>query len=144
MYSSKGLLATGIKSAAEVVSPICRPRFSCAIEWKVPTYPRPNFHAVLDFLPVAAYCTDDSGLLTYFNSAAAVFSGRVPRLGIDRWCVTWRLFRTDGSPLLHDECPMAVALKEERCVWGEEAVAERPDGTRRRFTPRQCAMRAEK
>jgi hypothetical protein len=28
----------------------------------------------------------------------------------------------------HDECPMAIALKEQRAICGAEAVAERPDG----------------
>ena len=30
----------------------------------------------------------------------------------------------------HDECPLAVSLRENRTVRGEEAIAERPDGTR--------------
>ena len=29
----------------------------------------------------------------------------------------------------HGECPMAIALKEQRVVRGMEAVVERPDGT---------------
>src|SRR3546814_3458333 len=32
--------------------------------------------------------------------------------------------------MAHDECPMAIALKEGRAIRGAEAVAERPDGTR--------------
>jgi len=35
----------------------------------------------------------------------------------------------------HDQCPMAIALKEKRPVRGAEAVAERPDGTRVPFIP---------
>jgi PAS domain S-box-containing protein len=35
----------------------------------------------------------------------------------------------------HDECPMAIALREKRPVRGVEAVAERPDGTRIPFIP---------
>ena len=35
----------------------------------------------------------------------------------------------------HDECPMAIALKEARSVRGYEGVAERPDGTRAAFVP---------
>ena len=31
--------------------------------------------------------------------------------------------------------PMAVALRENRVIRGVEAIAERPDGTRFRFTP---------
>ncbi len=100
-----------------------------------------HFRAVLDVLPVAVYCTDAAGFLTYFNPAAIEFSGRVPMPGVDRWCVTWKLFRTDGAPLPHDQCPMAVALKEGRTVRGEIAIAERPDGSRRRFTPYPTPLR---
>jgi PAS domain S-box-containing protein len=100
-----------------------------------------HFRAVLDVLPVAVYCTDAAGFLTYFNPAAIEFSGRVPTPGVDRWCVTWKLFLTDGAPLAHDQCPMAVALKEGRTVRGEIAIAERPDGSRRRFTPYPTPLR---
>ncbi len=100
-----------------------------------------HFRAVFDMLPIAVYCTDATGHLTYFNPAAIEFSGRVPTLGTDRWCVTWKLFRPDGEPLPHDQCPMAVALREGRTVRGEVAIAERPDGSRRRFTPYPTPLR---
>ena len=90
---------------------------------------------LLDMLPVAVYTTDRDGLVTYANQAAAEFAGREPVIGHDRWCVSWRLYHTDGRPLRHEECPMAVALKENRIVRGVDAVAERPDGTRVRFMP---------
>src|SRR3546814_20091942 len=73
------------------------------------------------------------GVITYYNAAAVELSGREPTLGHDKWCTTWRLHSTNGAPLPHDECPMAVALKEQRPVTGEEAIAERPDGSRVRF-----------
>jgi two-component sensor histidine kinase len=57
-------------------------------------------------------------------------SGRTPRIGEDKWCVAWKLFKTNGQPLPHDECPTAVALKENRAIRGEEAIVERPDGVR--------------
>ena len=85
---------------------------------------------MLEVLPVAIYATNASGKITFYNHAAADFAGRHPELGRDKWCVTWRLYQPDGTPLPHDECPMAVALKERRPIRGEEAVAERPDGTR--------------
>ena len=52
-------------------------------------------------------------------------------LGSDEWCVTWKLYWPDGTPLPHDQCPMAVALKEGRAIRNAEAIAERPDGTPR-------------
>jgi PAS domain S-box-containing protein len=91
--------------------------------------------AVLDALPAAIYTTDAEGTLTYFNRAAAELAGREPEVGKDRWCVTWRLRRADGSVLPHDECPMAQALKEQRPIRGVEAFAERPDGTLVPFAP---------
>lgn len=90
---------------------------------------------ILDALPAALYTTDAEGRITYFNEAAVEMSGRRPALGQDKWCVTWKLFWPDGTPLPHDECPMAVALKEQRAVRGAEAVAERPDGVRVPFIP---------
>ena len=94
-----------------------------------------RLRAMIDALPAAIYTTDADGLLTHFNPAAVEFSGRVPALGSDHWCVTWKLFAADGSPLPHEECPMAIALREGRVVDGLEVIAERPDGTRRWFTP---------
>jgi two-component system CheB/CheR fusion protein len=84
----------------------------------------------LDVLPAALYVTDADGRITYFNDAAAALWGCRPKLKSDRWCGSWRLYRPDGSPMPHDECPMAVALKERRANRGCEAIAERPDGTR--------------
>jgi PAS domain S-box-containing protein len=94
-----------------------------------------QFRVMIDALPIAIYTTDAAGCLTHFNPAAAEFSGRVPELGSDHWCVTWKLYHSDGTPMLHDQCPMAIALKEGRAVRGEEAIAELPDGTRRWFEP---------
>ena len=94
-----------------------------------------RFREMIDALPAAIYTTDAEGRLTHFNPAAAEFSGRVPEAGTDQWCVSWKMFRPDGTPLPHDQCPMAVALKEGRIIDGVEAIAERPDGTRVWFTP---------
>jgi PAS domain S-box-containing protein len=90
---------------------------------------------ILDALPVAVYATDADGCITYFNPAAADFWGHRPTLGEDFWCGSFKLFWPDGTPLPHDECPMAISLKTQRPVRGVEAVAERPDGTRVPFVP---------
>jgi PAS domain S-box-containing protein len=81
-------------------------------------------------LPGAVYTTDAEGRITYYNPAAAELWGHNPELGTDEWCGSWRMYRVDGTPLPHDECPMAVALKENRQIQGAEAIAERPDGVR--------------
>ena len=94
-----------------------------------------QFQDLLQALPAAVYTTDAEGRITYYNEAAATLWGCRPKLGSDEWCGSWRLFWPDGTPLPHDQCPMAVAVKEKRPVRGAEAVAERPDGTRVPFIP---------
>jgi PAS domain S-box-containing protein len=89
-----------------------------------------NFRRLLEALPAAIFTTDAEGRITFYNRAAAALAGREPVLGVDNWCVTWKLYRPDGTPLPHDECPMAITLKEDRALSGVEAIAERPDGTR--------------
>ncbi len=83
-------------------------------------------------LPVAVYTTDASGRITFHNSAAAELWGRDPIYGPEgeSWCGSWRLFSPDGSPLAHDQCPMAQALRSGIPIRNAEAGAERPDGTR--------------
>jgi PAS domain S-box-containing protein len=96
---------------------------------------------LLEALPAAVYTTDAEGRLTFYNQAAVDLAGREPELGTDQWCVTWKLFWPDGTPLPHSECPMGVAIKEGRPVRGVEAVAERPDGTRVPFLPFPTPLR---
>ncbi len=86
-------------------------------------------HKLLEALPVAVYTTDTAGRITFFNQAAVELWGRAPKLGEDQWCGSHVLRWPDGRPMRHDECPMAVSLREQRAIRGAEAVAERPDGS---------------
>lgn len=88
------------------------------------------FRKTINALPTAIYTTDAEARLTYYNAAAVELSGREPELGSDQWYLTWKLFYPDGSPMQHDECPMAVALREDRRIAGEEGIIERSDGQR--------------
>ncbi len=96
-----------------------------------PTHEK-QFRDLLQALPAAIYTTDVKGRITFFNLACVDFAGRTPKIG-DMWCVTWKLFHPDGTPLPHEDCPMAIALKENRAVRDREAIAERPDGSRIHF-----------
>ena len=100
-----------------------------------------RFRDLIDALPTAIYTTDVEGRLTYFNAAAARLSGRLPELGTDQWCVTWKIFLPDGTPVPHDQCPMAKVLKGELVSGGQEYVAERPDGSRFWFSPYPSVLR---
>jgi PAS domain S-box-containing protein len=99
-----------------------------------------QFRDLLQALPAAIYTTDAEGRITFFNRACIEFAGRTPKIG-EMWCVTWKLFLPDGTPLAHEDCPMAIALKENRPIRDVEAIAERPDGTRICFMPYPTPLR---
>jgi len=90
---------------------------------------------ILQALPAAIYTTDAAGHITFYNEAAAELWGCRPELGKSKFCGSWKLYWNDGRPLPHDECPMALVLKQGRGIRGLEAVVERPDGTRIRVAP---------
>lgn len=104
--------------------------------------PADPYRTFLEAVAVAVYTTDADGRITYFNRAAVDLWGRTPEIG-EEWCGSLRLFHLDGRPMPHDECPMAVALKEKRPVRGASAYAERPDGRRVAFVPYPTPLRSE-
>jgi PAS domain S-box-containing protein len=94
-----------------------------------------QWHQMLQALPVAVYMTDAQGRITFYNEAAVDLWGVRPEIGKSEFCGSWKLYWPDGTPLPHDECPMALALKQGRPNSGMQAVAERPDGSRVPFLP---------
>ncbi|WP_161600923.1 PAS domain S-box protein [Teichococcus oryzae] len=88
---------------------------------------------LIEALGVAVYTTDAGGRLTFYNEAAADLWGWYPPLGEMLWGGALQLHAADGASIGHEECPMGVALRENRPVHGEEVVARRPDGTRVTF-----------
>src|SRR5437870_10576556 len=92
-----------------------------------------RFRCLLEKLPAGAYTCDPDGLITNFNQHAVQLWGRAPKLNdpTDRFCGSLKLYATDGSPIAHDQCWMALALKNQLEYNGHEIVIERPDGQRR-------------
>ncbi|MBL0375484.1 PAS domain S-box protein [Rhizobium sp. KVB221] len=85
---------------------------------------------IIEALPEPIYMTDANGRITFYNSAAVKMWGVRPEIGKSEFCGSWKLYWPDGTPLPHDECPMAMALRNRQAIRGLEALAERPDGTR--------------
>lgn len=85
---------------------------------------------LLDVFPAAVYMTDAEGRVTFFNAAAEALAGRTPQIGVDQWCVTWKLYTRDGELLPLSECPMAQTLKTGEAIRGVEVIAEQPNGAR--------------
>src|SRR5262245_38893759 len=74
--------------------------------------------ALLEALPVAVYTTDAAGRITFFNSAAVALWGSEPELGKTEFTGAWKLFWSDGSPMRHNESPMAQALAQGKPIRG--------------------------
>src|SRR3712207_830462 len=91
-----------------------------------------HFQRLLEKLPAGAYTCDAEGLITYFNRQAVELWGREPKLHdpVDRYCGSFKLFSSDGTPIAHDRCWMARALRTNRGYNRREIVVERPDGRR--------------
>jgi PAS domain-containing protein len=103
--------------------------------WQVPSVLHSSdfpFSHLLEKLPAGAYTCNAEGLITYFNQYAVQLWGRAPKLydPIDRFCGSFKLFSSDGAPLAHDQCWMALALKMGKAYDGCEIIVERPDGQR--------------
>jgi len=86
-------------------------------------------------LPFAIYACDSNGFITHYNKAAVILWGRTPEIGKDIWCGSFKIFQLDGTPQPLNTCPMAIAIKEGREVYGHELIIERPDGSRRHVKP---------
>jgi signal transduction histidine kinase len=91
-----------------------------------------QFRRLLEKLPAGAYTCNPEGLITYFNQHAVQLWGCAPKLNdpIDRFCGSFKLFSPNGSPIAHDQCWMALALKMDKEYNRREIVIERPDGQR--------------
>ncbi|WP_084182817.1 PAS domain S-box protein [Nevskia soli] len=93
-----------------------------------------TWRRLFEQLPAPVYACDPAGRVIFFNAAAAALWGREPRIGHDLWCGSLHILRPDGSRLPLEQCPMALALRDQRAVRAMEMeiVIERPDGSRRR------------
>jgi PAS domain S-box-containing protein len=91
-----------------------------------------EFRRLLEKLPAGAYTCNPQGLITYFNQQATLIWGRTPQLNdaTDRFCGSSRLYLADGTPLRHDECWMALAIRNQREYNRKEIIIERPNGDR--------------
>ena len=83
-------------------------------------------------MPAAVYSCDREGRITFFNRRAAEIWGREPKLNdsMEKYSGCFRLLGPDGSQIPHSQGPMAMAVKTGKSVRNEEAIIERPDGSR--------------
>ncbi|MDB5140554.1 MAG: multi-sensor signal transduction histidine kinase [Mucilaginibacter sp.] len=88
-----------------------------------------HFEELVNASPVAIYTCDANGYIAYYNPAAVTLWGREPKIGVDLWCGSWKIYYPDGKPMPLDSCPMARTLKEGKAFEAGEITIERPDHT---------------
>jgi two-component system CheB/CheR fusion protein len=102
-----------------------------------------RFRALFDTSPVAVYSCDRDGVIQDFNQHAVDLWGRAPAAGEtrERFCGSHKMFRTDGRPMPHAECPMAAVVSGQLFLRHHRAQArgggDRPPRGHRRFFRRR-------
>jgi signal transduction histidine kinase len=92
-----------------------------------------RYRTLFDLAPIAVYSCDASGVIREYNNRAADLWGRKPKPGDtdERFCGSFKLYRTDGSFMPHEQCPMGDVLTGKiPGAHDAEVHIERPDGSR--------------
>ena len=71
-----------------------------------------RYRTLFNLVPVAVYACDAAGVIQNFNQRASELWGRAPAPGDtdERFCGSFKLFRSDGTFLPHHLCPMAEVV----------------------------------
>jgi PAS domain S-box-containing protein len=87
---------------------------------------------LLEHVPVGVYTCNQEGLIEYYNPRAVEIWGRAPvmRDPMQRYCGSFALFHTDGTPMPFEENIMAQVVRTGIPQGNQEVVIGRPDGTR--------------
>jgi two-component system cell cycle sensor histidine kinase/response regulator CckA len=91
-----------------------------------------RFRVLFELGPVAIYSCDASGTILEFNQRAAELWMCKPseREVNERYCGSFKLHYPDGTPMAHEDCPMAqVVTGKIPGAKDREIVIERPDGS---------------
>ena len=86
-----------------------------------------DFEQLMFNIPVAAYICDCSGKITFYNKAAEELWGRKPEANEDYWCGSWKLFRSNGTPISYEESPMARCIQNKAQFKNEKIIIQKPD-----------------
>jgi PAS domain S-box-containing protein len=90
-----------------------------------------QYFDLIQHLPAAIYTVDVNGRILLYNKAAVELWGREPQIGNDLWSGPSKTYDFEGRTISPSKSPMFRAMKEERKLYDEEIIIERPDGTRR-------------
>ena len=104
-----------------------------------------RYRTLFDLVPVAVYSTDAEGVIQEFNHRAVELWGRTPERNAEKYCGSFKMFRPDGTPMPHEECPMARILRGDELEPHElEVVVERVDGARKNVVVSPSTLKNER
>jgi PAS domain S-box-containing protein len=104
-----------------------------------------RYRTLFDLVPVAVYSTDAEGVIQEFNHRAAELWGREPDRKGEKFCGSFKLFHADGTPMPHEECPMARVLQGEELEPSDcEIIVENEDGSRRNVSVSPRVLKNER
>ncbi len=89
----------------------------------------PDYKKIVLESPVASYTCDKNGFITFFNEAAQELWGRIPDLNKDLWSGSWKLFYTNGTPMLREDSPMAQTVLKGIPLENQLIMIQCPDGS---------------
>jgi PAS domain S-box-containing protein len=91
-----------------------------------------HLRVLLENVPVAVYTCNQEGLIEYYNPKAVEMWGRAPVLRdtMQRYCGSFALYHTDGTPMPFEDNIMAQVIRTGIPQRNQEVVIGRPDGTR--------------
>jgi PAS domain S-box-containing protein len=87
---------------------------------------------LIETLPAAVCVCNADAVIVAFNKRATELWGRSPRPGQthEKYCGSHKLFWPDGTYLPHDQTSMEWVLRNGKPWRDQEAIIERPDGSR--------------
>lgn len=92
-----------------------------------------SFKAVIEHLPEAVFTCDAEAHIRLYNKAAAALWGRLPAAGEALWTGSWKILSPQGKPLAAADCPLTLAIKQQRPLRGQEIAVQRMDGSLQYF-----------
>lgn len=86
---------------------------------------------IIQHLPQAVYTCSENGNIQSYNDACVALWGREPQPGKEKWCCSKKLFYADGTPVPHENSPMALAIKHKRTYEAAEIILQQDNGQQR-------------
>lgn len=142
IINENNTLLTSSNGLQTVITNTCNPLFGvngdicgtvlvfkeCTAAASMVQQPVVNSNPLIQNLPYAVYLCDANGFITNYNSACTKIWGKAPKLNAVKWCGSQKLFYADGAEVLHEDAPMALAIRQKRSFEAAEITLQQHTG----------------